>query len=377
VTTLAIEEIRQLVRDFANREIAPHAREWDRESQFPNVLFASLGELGLLGMLVPEAAGGAGLTYRHYIAAIEELAAVDGGVALTMAAHNSLCTNHLLLFGSARQRERWLGLLASGKALGAWGLTEAGSGSDAGAMRTTARRTADGWVLSGGKNFTTNVSVGKVAVVMARTSPGTDRHGISAFLVPLDTPGVVIGRHEDKLGMRSSDTAALLLEDCQLPADALIGDEGAGFLQAMKVLDGGRISIAALAVGLGQGALNAALAYAAERRQFGQPIADFQIIRARLADMATRTTASRLLTEHAADLKDGGATTTLESSQAKLFASEAAVATCEEAVQIHGGYGYVKDYSVERMWRDAKLCTIGEGTSEIQRVVIARELLKG
>ncbi len=370
-------EVRELVRGFARAEIAPHVREWDAESHFPSEVVGKLGELGLLGVLVPEAYGGAGLSYLDYIAVVEELAAVEPGVALSVAAHNSLCTNHILLFGSESQKRAWLPALASGKALGAWGLTEPGAGSDAGATKTTAKRDGDGWILSGSKNFTTNASVGAVAVLMVRTSAGTDHQGISAFIVPLDAPGVTVGRKEDKLGMRTSDTASLLLDACRLPADALLGKEGEGFTQAMEVLDGGRISIAALALGIARGALDAAVAYAKERRQFDRPIAQFQAIRLKLADMATQVAAARLLTDHAANAKVAGAKVTMVASQAKLFASEVAVRVAEEAIQIHGGYGYIKDYPVEKFWRDSKLCTIGEGTSEIQRLVIARELLGG
>jgi len=371
----SLTDVRAMVRDFALTELAPHARDWDARSHFPREVFRSLGELGLLGVLVPEVYGGAGLTYRHYIAVLEELGAVEGGVALSVAAHNSLCTNHIYLFGSEPQKRRWLPELAAGRMLGAWGLTEPEAGSDAGATRTVAHRDGDGWVLAGSKNFITHASVGGVAVVMARTSPGSDHRGISAFVVPLDAAGVAVGKHEDKVGMRVSDTASLIFDECRLGGDALLGSAGDGFVQAMEVLDGGRISIAALAVGIARGAFDAALAYAKTRRQFGKPIGDFQGIRFKLADMATRFNAARLLTEHAAELKDAGAKTTLVSAQAKVFASEAAVAIAEDAVQIHGGYGYTRDYPVEKFWRDAKLCTIGEGTSEIQRLVIARELL--
>jgi hypothetical protein len=370
-------EVRDLVRNLALTEIAPHAREWDERSEFPRDVFHKLGELGLLGVLVPDEYGGSGLSYHDYIAVVEELAAVEAGVALSLAAHNSLCTNHILLFGSDLQKQRWLPRLASGDILGAWGLTEPGAGSDAGGTRTTAKRIGDRWVLHGGKNFTTNASVGGVAVVVARTTPGEDHRGISAFIVPLDAPGVAIGKKEDKLGMRTSDTASLILEECRLPSDALLGEEGEGFLQAMQVLDGGRISIAALGLGIARGALDAAIAYARQRNQFGRPVAQFQAIRIKLADMATAVDAARLLTERAAAAKDAGEKVTLIASQAKLYASETAVKVCEEAIQIHGGYGYIKDYPVEKYWRDSKLCTIGEGTSEIQRLVIARELLEG
>jgi alkylation response protein AidB-like acyl-CoA dehydrogenase len=374
-TVESIDEVRAMVREFARTEIAPHARAWDEQAHFPIDLFRRLGELGMLGILFPEASGGAGLTYRHYVAILEELAAVEAGVALSVAAHNSLCTNHIFMFGSDAQRSAWVPPLARGEMMGAWGLTEPEAGSDAGGTRATATRHGDGWVLSGTKNFITHASVGGVAVVMARTRPGTDHHGISAFVVPLDAPGVVRGKKEDKVGMRVSDTATLLLEDCRVGADALLGAEGDGFVQAMDVLDGGRISIAALSVGIARGAWEAALAYAKERRQFGRPIAQFQATRFKLADMVTEIDAARLLTERAAALKDDGSRTTIESSQAKLYASEVAVRVAEQAVQILGGYGYIKDYPVEKFWRDAKLCTIGEGTSEIQRLVIAREIL--
>jgi alkylation response protein AidB-like acyl-CoA dehydrogenase len=370
-----LAEIRAMVADFARDKIAPHVREWDERAHFPKDVFAELGSLGLLGILVPEEYGGAGLTYRHYVAVIEELGAVEGGVALSLAAHNSLCTNHIALHGNDEQKREWLPRLASGAALGAWALTEPDAGSDSGATRTTAVRDGAGWRLNGAKNFITHASVGAVAVVLARTSPGTDHGGISAFIVPLDTAGVTVGRHEDKVGMRVSDTAALAFEDCRVGAEALLGAEGEGFRQAMHVLDGGRISIAALALGIARGAFAAALSYAKTRRQFGRPIASFQGIGFKLADMATLLDAARLLTYRAADLKDEGRETTLESSQAKLFASEAAVRIAEEGVQIHGGYGYVREYPAEKFWRDSKLCTIGEGTSEIQRLVIARELV--
>ena len=373
----ATGEVRQLVREFARTELAPHAREWGERSHFPREVFRKLGELGFLGVLIPEEYGGAGLTYKDYVVIVEELGAVEGGVALSVAAHNSLCTNHIFVYGSEAQKKRWLPPLAAGEILGAWALTEPEAGSDAGGTKTFAARERDGWVLRGSKNFTTHASVGGVAVVMARTTPGADHQGISAFIVPLDAPGVVVGKKEDKLGMRISDTASLILEDCRLPGDALLGREGEGFAQAMEVLDGGRISIAALGVGIAQGALDAAIAYAKERRQFNRPIAAFQAIKLKLADMATGVAAARLLTERAAEAKDAGEKVTLIASQAKLFASETAVRVCEEAVQIHGGYGYIKDYPVEKFWRDSKLCTIGEGTSEIQRLVIARELLGG
>ena len=373
----SLKECREMVSDFARAEIAPHVREWDEKAGCPFEVFRRLGGLGMMGILVPEEYGGVGLSYRHYVMILEELGAVEGGIGLTVAAHNSLCTNHILSYGSEAQRRMWLPRLASGEVLGAWALTEPEAGSDSGATKTTAVRNDKGWVLNGTKNFITHASVGEVGVIMARTRPGSDHHGISAFLVPLKTPGVSVGKHEDKVGMRVSDTASLVFEDCQVGADALLGSEGDGFIQAMEILDGGRISIAALSVGIARGALDAAVAYAKERRQFGKPIAAFQAIRFKLADMATAVHAARLLTERAAEEKDRGGKTTLLSAQAKLHASEVAVRVGEDAVQVLGGYGYCKDYPVEKFWRDAKLCTIGEGTSEIQRLVIARELLGG
>ena len=370
-----LNEIREMVRDFARTEIAAHVREWDDKAFFPREIFKKLGELGMMGILIPEEFGGAGLTYRHYVAVLEELGAVEGGIALGVAAHNSLCTCHIHTYGTEAARKAWVRKLATGETLGAWGLTEAEAGSDSGATKTTAVRDGNGWILNGTKNFITHASVGGVGVMMARTKPGTDHHGISAFVVPLDAPGVSVGKHEDKVGMRISDTASLVLEDCRVGEDALLGKEGEGFIQAMQILDGGRISIAALAVGIARGALDAAIAYAKQRRQFNRPIAAFQAIRFKLADMSTAVQAARLLTEHSADEKDAGQKTTLSSAQAKLYASEVAVHVAEEAVQIHGGYGYCKDYPVEKHWRDAKLCTIGEGTSEIQRLVVARELI--
>ena len=370
-----IKECREMVRDFALAEIAPHVREWDEKAYFPSDVVRRLGEMGLMGIIIPAEFGGAGMSYRHYVAILEELGAVEGGLALTVAAHNSLCTNHIYMFGSEDVRRAWVPRLASGKIIGAWGLTEPEAGSDAGATKTTAARDGKGWILNGTKNFITHAGVGGVAVIIARTRPGTDPRGISAFLVPLDAPGVTVGKHEDKVGMRISDTASLIFEDCRVGEDALLGREGDGFIQAMEILEGGRISIAALSVGIARGALDAAVAYAKQRRQFGRVIAAFQAIRFKLADMATQVQAARLLTEHAADEKDAGRKTTLISSQAKLYAAEVAVKVAEEAIQIHGGYGYCKDYPVEKFWRDAKLCTIGEGTSEIQRLVIARELI--
>jgi alkylation response protein AidB-like acyl-CoA dehydrogenase len=367
--------IRDMVREFARNEIAPHAAGWDERQEFPRDLFSKLGELGLLGVLIPEEYGGAGLGYIEYVLILEEIGAADGGVGLGVAAHNSLCTNHLYQFGSEQLRREFVPKLASGEWIGAWGLTEPGAGSDAGGTKTTAARDGDEWVLDGSKNFITHATSGDAAVVMARTTREIGHHGISAFFVPFDRPGVSPGKKENKLGMRCSDTSSLILEGCRVPADYLLGEEGDGFIQAMKVLDGGRISIAALSLGIARGALDATLAYAPVREQFGKPIASFQAIRQKIADMATEVEAARLLTMQAAALKDAGVPTTLQSSMAKVYASEAAVRVAEEAIQIHGGYGYTKEYPVERAWRDSKLCTIGEGTSEIQRLVIARELL--
>ncbi len=370
------EAIRDMVRDFARNEIAPRALEWDEAQHFPRELFEKLGELGLLGVVIAEEYGGAGLGYVEYVSILEEIGAADGGICLSVAAHNSLCTNHLYLFGSEELKREFLPRLASGEWIGAWGLTEPEAGSDAGGTRTTAVRDGDEWVLNGTKTFITHATAGDAAVLVARTSKEQGHHGISAFFVPFDRPGVEPGKKENKLGMRSSDTSSLVLEDCRIPAGYLLGEEGEGFIQAMKVLDGGRISIAALSVGIARGALDAALEYANTREQFGRTLASFQLTRAKLADMATSVDAARLLTQRSAAMKDAGLKTTRESAMAKVYASEVAVAVAEEAIQIHGGYGYTKDYPVERAWRDAKLCTIGEGTSEIQRMVIARELLK-
>jgi alkylation response protein AidB-like acyl-CoA dehydrogenase len=368
--------IQDMVRDFARKEIVPNATQWDEDQHFPRDLFSKLGELGMLGVLVPEEFGGAGLGYVEYVAILEEIGAADGAIGLSVAAHNSLCTNHLLLFGSDELRREFLPKLASGEWIGAWGLTESQAGSDAGGTRTTAVLDGDEWVLNGSKTFITHATVGDAVVLVARTSAEGGHHGISAFFVPFDRPGIEPGKKENKLGMRASDTSSLVLEDCRIPASYLLGGEGEGFVQAMKVLDGGRISIAALSVGIARGALDATLSYASTREQFGKPISSFQLTRAKLADMATTIDAARLLTQRSATMKDSGLEVTRESAMAKVYASEVAVAVAEEAVQIHGGYGYTKDYPVERAWRDAKLCTIGEGTSEIQRMVIARETLR-
>ncbi len=366
-----------MVRDFARNEIVPHASEWDESQTFPRELFSKLGELGMLGVLIPEKYGGAGLGYIEYVTILEEIGAADGGIGLGVAAHNSLCTGHIYAFGSEEQRQEFLPKLATGQWIGAWGLTEPGAGSDAGGTRTKARREGDEWILDGSKTFITHASAGDVAVIMARSDPNKEKHhGISAFIVPLDRPGVERAKKENKAGMRSSDTAGLTLDHCRIPASYILGEEGDGFIQAMKILDGGRISIAALSVGIARGALNTAVAYAPVREQFGKPLAAFQLIRGKLADMATMVEAAHLLTMQAAWAKQNGMKSTKLSAMAKLYASEVAVKVAEEAIQVLGGYGYTKEYPVERAWRDAKLCTIGEGTSEIQRLVIARELLR-
>jgi alkylation response protein AidB-like acyl-CoA dehydrogenase len=369
------QQVRQTVQDFAAGEIAPHVKEWDRNATFPAEILPRLGELGLMGTIFPEKYGGGGMGYIEYATAVEELARVDGSIALIVAAHTSLCTNHIFLHGTEAQREKFVPGLASGKKLGCWSLTEPEAGSDAGGTRTMAERSEHGWVLNGIKTFTTNGSYADVCVAMAVSSPGAGHHGISAFVIEKGTPGFRAGHRENKLGMCASDTAEVIFEDCKLPPENLLGQEGHGFIDSLKVLDGGRISIAALAVGIAQGAFDAALAYSQQRRQFGRAISEFQGIQWKLADMATEIQAARLLTYNAARLKDEGNSVTREASMAKLFASETAVRVSGEALQIHGGYGFLKDYPVEKFYRDARLCTIGEGTSEIQRLVIARSLL--
>jgi alkylation response protein AidB-like acyl-CoA dehydrogenase len=372
------EEQRQLqsaVRAFAEGEIAPHVSEWDEKSEFPHEVVKKLGEMGLLGVIFPESLGGAGMGYVEYVLAIEELSRVDGSVGIIVAAHNSLCTNHIMLGGNDAQRQRWIPKLASGQWLGAWGLTEPGSGSDAAGARTTAVKKGDKWVLNGSKTFITNGGHANCAVVLAVTDREKGTKGISAFVVEKGTKGFRPGRKENKLGLRASDTSELIFEDCEIPAENLIGKEGDGFKDAMRVLDGGRISIAALSLGMARGALDAAMKYAQERRQFGKAISEFQAIQFKLADMATELDAAWLLTMRAAQMKNAGQKVTLESAMAKLYASEAACRICDEGVQIHGGYGFIKDYPAEKFYRDVRLCPIGEGTSEIQRMVIARELL--
>ena len=379
------QQLRRSVREFAESEIAPHVMEWDEASRFPAELIPKLAELGLLGVIFPEQYGGAGLGYLEYVIAIEELSRVDGSVGLIVAAHNSLCTNHIYKFGTEAQRVKYVVPLARGEKLGCWSLTEPQSGSDAGGTRTTARRDGDDWVINGAKTFTTNGHYADVCVAMAVTEEGKGAHGISAFIVEKGTPGFRPGKKENKLGMRASDTSEVVFSDCRVPAENLLGEQGQGFVNTLQVLDGGRISIAALGLGMAQGAFDAAMKYAKERKQFGQAIADFQAIQFKLADMATEIAAARLLVYHAASLadrsraetnsEDGARRFTLQSSMAKLYASEVAVRVASEAVQIFGGYGFIKDYPAEKYYRDVKLCTIGEGTSEIQRLVIARQIL--
>ena len=369
--------IRGAARDFAEARIRPHVMEWDEAQQFPRELFGEMGEQGFLGVLVPPQYGGAGFGYQEYITVIEEIAKVDPSIGLSVAAHNSLCTNHILMFGTDEQRERYLPKLAAGEHIGAWGLTEPNTGSDAGRMKTTAVRDGDHYVLNGAKNWITHGRSGEVAVVIARTGELLDSHGMTAFVVERGMPGFRGGKKENKLGMRASETAEMIFEDCRVPVANRLGEEGEGFIQAMKILDGGRISIAALSLGIAKGAYEASAAYAQEREQFGQPIANFQAIGFKLADMQASIHAAELLTRQAGGLKDEGEPVTRISAMAKYHASEVCVAVSTDAVQIFGGYGYTKDYPVEKFYRDSKLCTIGEGTSEIQKLVISREVLRG
>jgi alkylation response protein AidB-like acyl-CoA dehydrogenase len=370
------KQLRKSVREFAEGEIAPHVMEWDEVSHFPTELLAKLGEMGLMGVIFPEEYGGAGLGYVEYATVIEELARIDGSVGLFVAAHNSLCSNHIYKFGSEEQKKKYLVPLAQGKKLGAWSLTEPEAGSDAGGTRTTAVRNGQDWILNGSKTFTTNGTHADVCVAMAVTDRSKNSHGISAFILEKGTPGFRPGKKENKLGMRASDTSEVIFTDCRVSASQLLGPEGEGFISSLKVLDGGRISIAALGLGMAQGALEAATRYAKQRKQFGQAISEFQAVQLKLADMATQVEAARLLVYQAAWLADQkNVRFTRESSMAKLFASEVAVRVANECVQIHGGYGFIKDYPAEKYYRDVKLCTIGEGTSEIQRLVIARQLL--
>jgi hypothetical protein len=367
--------LQTMVRDFAAREIAPHVHEWDEASHFPLEVVKHLGKLGLMGSIFPDKYGGSGFGYIEYVIAIEELSRVDGSVGIIVAAHTSLCSNHIFLAGSAEQKRRYLPHLATGEHIGAWALTEPNSGSDAGSARCSAIRKGDRWVLNGTKNFITNGAYADVVVVVAVTDKTIGTRGLSAFIVERGTHGFRAGKKENKLGLRASDTSELIFEDCEIPEENLLGAEGQGFVDAMRVLDGGRISIAALGLGMATGAYDCALQYSRQRKQFGRPISEFQAIQWKLADMATEIDAARLLTLRAAWLKDHHRKTTLQSSMAKLYTSEVAVRVANEAVQIHGGYGFIKDYPAEKFYRDVKLCTIGEGTSEIQRLVIARQIL--
>jgi alkylation response protein AidB-like acyl-CoA dehydrogenase len=369
------EQLRKEIRDFAAREIAPNVMRWDEASEFPLEVVQKLGEMGLMGVIFPVELGGSGLGYVDYALAVEELSAVDGSIGIIVASHNSLCSNHIFVAGNEEQKRKYIPKLASGKWLGAWGLTEPGSGSDAGSARTTAVRKGDRWVLNGNKTFITNGHYADVSVIIAVTDKSQGTRGLSAFVVEKGTAGFRAGKKENKLGLRASDTSELIFEDCEIPAENLLGQEGSGFIDSMRILDGGRISIAALSLGIGRGAFDAARKYVKQRHQFGKAISEFQGIQWKLADMATQLDAARLLTLRAAVMKDAGQKTTLESSMAKLMASEVAVKVCDEAVQLHGGYGFIKDYPVEKFYRDVKLCTIGEGTSEIQRLIIAREIL--
>jgi alkylation response protein AidB-like acyl-CoA dehydrogenase len=370
------QDLRKTVRDFAENEIAPHVMEWDEASCFPLETVKELGRLGLLGMIFPPEYSGAGMGYIEYVIAIEELSRVDGSVGIIVAAHTSLCSNHIFIAGNEDQKKKYIPKLATGEWIGAWGLTEPGSGSDAGGARCSAVRKGNKWVLNGTKTFITNGHYADAMVVIAVTDKTAHTHGLSAFVVDRGTKGFRPGKKENKLGLRASDTSEMIFEDCEIPAENLLGKEGDGFIDAMKVLDGGRISIAALGLGMAQGAYECALKYSKQRKQFGKAISEFQAIQWKLADLATEIDAARLLTNRAAWMKDNGMKTTLESSMAKLYTSEVAVKAANEGVQIHGGYGFIKDYPAEKFYRDVKLCTIGEGTSEIQRLVIARQLLK-
>jgi alkylation response protein AidB-like acyl-CoA dehydrogenase len=368
--------IADMIRDFGAKHIKPKMMEWDESQEFPVEVFKKLGELGLMGVLVPTEYGGSGFGYLEYVTAIVELSKIDGSIGLSMAAHNSLCTGHILQFGNEAQKQQYLPKLATAEWIGAWGLTEPNTGSDAGNMRTVAVQDGDHWVINGAKNFITHGKSGNVAVVIVRTGEVGDSHGMTAFIIEKGTPGFSAGRKENKLGMRASETTELIFEDCRVHKDQMLGNVGEGFIQAMKVLDGGRISIAALSLGIAQGAFEAALAYSQERSQFNKPISSFQGISFKLADMATEIEAASLLTYQAADMKNRGLNVNKESAMAKLYASEVSVRVANEGVQIFGGYGFTKDYPAEKYYRDAKLCTIGEGTSEIQKLVISRAVLK-
>ncbi|MEZ4982827.1 MAG: acyl-CoA dehydrogenase family protein [Saprospiraceae bacterium] len=368
--------IKDAAKDFAETHIRPNVMDWDESQHFPKDLFHQMGSYGFMGVLVPEQYGGAGLGYQEYITIIEEIAKVCGSIGLSVAAHNSLCTNHILSFGNEEQKAKYLPKLATGEWLGAWGLTEPNTGSDAGRMKCVAEKDGDYWVINGAKNFITHGISGDVAVVIVRTGELLDSHGMTAFVVERGTPGFTGGKKENKLGMRASETAEMIFDNCRVHKSQMLGNEGEGFIQSMKILDGGRISIAALSLGIAKGAYDASLKYSKEREQFGQPIANFQSIAFKIADMATRIEAAELLTRNAGRLKDAGEKCTTQSAMAKYYASEVSVWASNEAVQIHGGYGYIKEFPVEKFYRDSKLCTIGEGTSEIQKLVISRNLLK-
>lgn len=368
--------IADMIRDFAEKEIRPKMMEWDESQEFPVEVFKKLGELGLMGAVVPQEYGGSGMSYNEYVVVVSEIAKVCGSIGLSVAAHNSLCTNHIYMFANEEQRKRWLPKLTTAEWIGAWGLTEHNTGSDAGGMNTTAKQDGDYWVLNGAKNFITHAISGDIAVVIARTGEKGTSRNMTAFVIEKGTPGFSSGKKENKLGMRASETAELIFADCRVHKDNVLGNVGEGFIQAMKILDGGRISIASLGLGIAKGAYEAALAYSKEREQFNQPISQFQAIAFKLADMATDIEASELLIYEAADLKDKGLPVTKVSAMAKYYSSEVAVRVSTDAVQIFGGYGYTKDFPAEKFYRDSKLCTIGEGTSEIQKLVISREILK-
>tara|TARA_Y100000385_G_scaffold42883_1_gene39811 strand:- start:1267 stop:2421 length:1155 start_codon:yes stop_codon:yes gene_type:complete len=368
--------IRESAKDFAKKEILPNVMKWDEAQHFPVEIFKKMGELGFMGLLVPEAYGGSGLGYSEYITIIDEISQICGSVGLSLAAHNSLCTQHIAQFGNEDQKMKWLPKLAKAEHIGAWGLTETGTGSDAGGMNTTAIQDGNDWILNGSKNFITHAISGDVAVVIVRTGEKGDSHGMTAFVIEKGTPGFTGGKKENKLGMRASETACLFFDNCRIPSANILGNVGEGFIQSMKILDGGRISIAALSLGIAKGAFNASKIYSHEREQFGKRIAEFQAIGFKLADMETDIYAAELMIRHCGSLKDQGLKVTKESAMAKYASSEMAVKVCNEAVQVHGGYGFTKDYPVEKFYRDVKLCTIGEGTSEIQKLVISREISK-
>ena len=370
------EMIASTIKEFAEKNIRPHIMEWDEAQIFPVELFKKLGEMGYMGVLVPEELGGSGLGYEEYITVIEEISKVDSSIGLSVAAHNSLCTNHILTFGNEEQKKRWIPKLATAEHIGAWGLTEHNTGSDAGGMNTTAVKEGDNWIINGAKNFITHAISGDIAVVIVRTGAKGDSRGMTAFVLEKGMKGFTSGKKENKLGMRASETAELIFDNCIIPDSHRLGNVGEGFIQAMKILDGGRISIGALSLGIAKGAYEAALKYSKERIQFGKPISEFQAIGFKLADMATEIEASELLLYKAAYLKNNHLPVTTAGAMAKMYASEVCVKVANEAIQIHGGYGYTKDFPVEKFYRDAKLCTIGEGTTEIQKLVISRNLLK-